>query len=393
MTDVTLTVNGTIRRASVEPRTSLADYLRDDLRLTGTHLGCEQGVCGACTIVVGGRPVRSCLAFAAACDGADVRTIEGLDSDATMVELRAAFTAEHALQCGFCTPAMLITARDIVQRLPHADDRRVRLELGGNLCRCTGYVGIVRAIRKVLDAHAATRPGAPELPQAAEMARDVRHNTPLPVVSPMPSASSSPPSAKESQPGGGVEIRESFEIHRPREHVWSLFADLRRVTSCVPGAELLEQAGESFKGRIKVKLGPIVANFIGDADLHLDPSSHSGDVSGRGADSGNGSRAQGKMAFTLSSIDATSTKVDATITYSLTGSLAQFGRPGIVRAVVQRLMQDFARAVEDDLAGGAANEGRKPARTELNAISLAVSIFRSEIRSLFSRFTRLFRRK
>jgi carbon-monoxide dehydrogenase small subunit len=148
--NVHLHVNGRACERMVEPRTSLADHLREQLGLTGTHLGCEQGVCGACTVMVDGVPVRSCITLAAACDGRTVRTIEGWDGDATMAALREAFSAEHALQCGYCTPGMLATAHDIVTRLPDADEARIRHELAGNLCRCTGYRGIVRAIQRVL---------------------------------------------------------------------------------------------------------------------------------------------------------------------------------------------------------------------------------------------------
>jgi len=151
---VTLTVNGRAVSAAVEPRQHLADFLREHLLLTGTHLGCEHGVCGACTLLVDGRPVRSCITWAVACDGADVRTIEGLDEDQVAAQLRAAFSRHHALQCGYCTPGMLITARDIVTRLPDADEARIREELSGNLCRCTGYVGIVNAIKAVLEERA-----------------------------------------------------------------------------------------------------------------------------------------------------------------------------------------------------------------------------------------------
>ena len=150
MKPLALTVNGTPTSAPVEPRTSLADFLREALRLTGTNVGCEHGVCGACTLLIDGAPARACITLAVACDGADVRTIEGLDDDPLAAALRAAFTAEHALQCGYCTPGMLMTARDIVTRLPDATEPRVREELAGNLCRCTGYVGIVRAILRVL---------------------------------------------------------------------------------------------------------------------------------------------------------------------------------------------------------------------------------------------------
>ena len=151
MTEISLTINGAPVTASVEPRTSLADFVRDSQRLTGTHLGCEHGVCGACTLEIDGEPMRSCITYAVSCDGASVTTIEGFDDDDVMEDLRQAFTENHGLQCGYCTPGMLVTARDIVRRLPDADEKRVRLELSGNLCRCTGYVGIVRAILAVLE--------------------------------------------------------------------------------------------------------------------------------------------------------------------------------------------------------------------------------------------------
>ena len=163
MKTIHLTINGQPASAAVEPRTHLADFLREHVGLTGTHLGCEHGVCGACTIELDGAPARSCIQFAVRCEGATVRTIEGFDDDMAMTQLRAAFTAEHALQCGYCTPGMLVTARDIVQRLPHlvndADEARIRIELAGNLCRCTGYQGIVRAIQRVLRERGAA-PGA-----------------------------------------------------------------------------------------------------------------------------------------------------------------------------------------------------------------------------------------
>jgi carbon-monoxide dehydrogenase small subunit len=155
MSKFELTLNGRKVRGDVEPRTHLADFVREQQSLTGTNIGCEQGVCGACTLMMDGVPTRSCIVFAVACDGAEIRTIEDFDNDPVMAELRDAFSAEHALQCGYCTPGMLATARDIVTRLPDADDARIRHELSGNLCRCTGYVGLVRAVRRVLDARAA----------------------------------------------------------------------------------------------------------------------------------------------------------------------------------------------------------------------------------------------
>jgi carbon-monoxide dehydrogenase small subunit len=139
-------VNGTVRQLRVEARTSLCDLLRDLLHLTGTHAGCEHGVCGACTVLLDGQPVRACITLAAACDGGAVTTVEGL-SGPVVDRLRAAFRTEHALQCGYCTPGMLVSAVDLLERKPAAGEDEIRRAMAGNLCRCTGYVGIVRAIR------------------------------------------------------------------------------------------------------------------------------------------------------------------------------------------------------------------------------------------------------
>lgn len=144
--DLELSVNGTVRQLRVEARTSLCDLLRDMLHLTGTHAGCEHGVCGACTVLLDGQPVRACITLAAACDGGAVTTVEGL-SGPVVDRLRAAFRTEHALQCGYCTPGMLVSAVDLLERKPAAGEDEIRRAMAGNLCRCTGYVGIVRAIR------------------------------------------------------------------------------------------------------------------------------------------------------------------------------------------------------------------------------------------------------
>jgi aerobic carbon-monoxide dehydrogenase small subunit len=155
MTDlstVQLKVNGKALQASVEPRTTLADCLRHDLKLTGTHIGCEHGVCGACTVIVDGAPVRSCLMFAVQADGADITTVEGLAHGNALSPLQAAFRRHHALQCGFCTPGILTTAHVLLSEEPDADADRIREVLSGNICRCTGYIQIIEA---VLDARAA----------------------------------------------------------------------------------------------------------------------------------------------------------------------------------------------------------------------------------------------
>ena len=147
MTAVTIELNGVKVTDDVEPRQTLADFLRDRCGLTATHLGCEHGACGACTVVVDGQATRSCLSLAVMCDGRSVDTLEGLRSDPTMEVLRRHFHECHALQCGFCTPGMLMMARDILAApIQQPDAQTVRHELSGHICRCTGYAGIVKAI-------------------------------------------------------------------------------------------------------------------------------------------------------------------------------------------------------------------------------------------------------
>ena len=146
MTAITVELNGVKVNDEVEPRQTLADFLRDRCGLTATHLGCEHGACGACTVVVDGVATRSCLTLAAMADGRSVSTLEGLRSDPLMTLLSRHFHECHALQCGFCTPGMLITARDILLRYRHPDAKTVRHELSGQICRCTGYANIVKAI-------------------------------------------------------------------------------------------------------------------------------------------------------------------------------------------------------------------------------------------------------
>ncbi len=146
---VKLTVNGVAHEAAVEPRLLLSDFLRHTLGLTGTHVGCEHGVCGACTIIVDGDSMRACLMLAVQADGRAIETVEGLGTIGKLSPLQEAFREHHALQCGFCTPGMLMTATDLLRKYPLASDNEIRRGLSGNLCRCTGYENIVNAVRAV----------------------------------------------------------------------------------------------------------------------------------------------------------------------------------------------------------------------------------------------------
>ena len=150
---VAFEVNGKALEVDVEPRLSLADCLRDVLGLTGTHLGCEHGVCGACTVIVDGEAVRSCLTLAVQAAGENIVTVEGLSRNNGLTPLQAAFRKHHALQCGFCTPGMVTTAHALLSEEPDADAERVREALSGNICRCTGYISIVEAVLEARTAY------------------------------------------------------------------------------------------------------------------------------------------------------------------------------------------------------------------------------------------------
>lgn len=151
--DIELTINGVRRQDRIPPRLTLADYLREKCRLTGTHLGCEHGVCGACTILLDGESVRACLIFAVQADGAELTTVEGIAGpDGELSAVQQAFRDHHGLQCGFCTPGFIVSATAFLRDNPDPTDSEIRSGISGNLCRCTGYQGIVRAVRAAADA-------------------------------------------------------------------------------------------------------------------------------------------------------------------------------------------------------------------------------------------------
>ncbi|XVQ15806.1 (2Fe-2S)-binding protein [Spirillospora sp. CA-255316] len=153
--DIRMKVNGRARRARVQPRLTLADFLRVDCQLTGTHLGCEHGVCGACTVLMDGEAVRACLVFAVQADGSEITTVEGIASpDGELSPVQAAFRDHHGLQCGFCTPGFIVSATAFLKENPDPTDEEIRDALSGNLCRCTGYQGILKAVRAAADASA-----------------------------------------------------------------------------------------------------------------------------------------------------------------------------------------------------------------------------------------------
>jgi carbon-monoxide dehydrogenase small subunit len=402
---IQLTVNGRDVAAEVEPRLQLADFLREQLLLTGTHLGCEHGVCGACTIEIDGAPARSCITYAVACGGSEVRTIEGFDADVVMAELREAFSAHHALQCGYCTPGMLVTARDIVLRLPDADEARIRKELAGNLCRCTGYVGIVRAIRSVL----AARRDRAEVP-ASPPETQVVGNAMAGQDRPYQARALEPPvgvahaeASRTTQAGlktatvenvsgeggrAGRSLHQSFVVDHPRSNVWEYFGRLDEVTACLPGAVVTgTPAPDRVETTLRVKLGPITTDFKGVAEVERDPSIYSGIIRGNARDARSSSTTRGEIRYALQEEKGgAATRVELAIDYTLTGTLAQFGRSGIVQDIAKRMTAAFAANLEarlNETRAGGSGAKREPHMAELNAGSLFFSALWMRIKGYF----------
>lgn len=399
MSDIQLMVNGGIVRQTIEPRMHLADLLRERLNLTGTHLRCEQGVCGACTLLIDGEPARSCITYTACCDGAEVTTIEGLEHDPIIASLREAFTQEHGLQCGFCTPGMLVTARDIVRRLPDANEARIRLELSGNLCRCTGYVGIVRAIKRVLKQGASSQPApagrhARRGPVGARPVRDNEQKTALPL---------SPPRQQESVHMAGsealglgqrkpnIEISQSFSLASPPEKVWAFFQDIGRIVSCLPGASVTQVHPDGrINGKFSAKLGPISATFFGVARMETDDATRKGIVRGAGQDQRGGSRAAGELEYNVAPAGEGS-QITIALRALLTGPLAQFGRSGIVDDLVTRVTQTFAGNLEARLSGAVPDPPQSA--VPLQAGDLLLQVIRMRLQNMMKKLAVIFKPK
>jgi carbon-monoxide dehydrogenase small subunit len=385
MTAIELTVNGKPVQAEVAPRTHLADFLREHLLLTGTHIGCEHGICGACTVEINGEIARSCITYAVACDGAQVRTIEGFDDDALMGRLRQAFTEEHALQCGYCTPGMLIAARDLVRRRSALSRAEIRTEMSGNLCRCTGYVGIINAIERVAGQ------------QQSDTSRDLPSATgwlgPLPGPTARSAATAATASIRRaSEPGtreqpvrrpaarpievsvgqfeqvdGATQLTQSFVLQHSREAVWAVMRDLEAVARCVPGAALDgPPQDDKVKGRLNVKLGPIAASFAGEGTHRQIASEYRQIIDGHGGDRKSGSQISGSIDCRLSGVaghaGAEATRVDVTMRYVLTGWLAQLGRSGMARDLARRIGEAFAQNLDAELTEPGARSEAAPLR-------------------------------
>lgn len=374
--EINLTVNGRSVQSTVEPRTHLADFLREQLLLTGTHLGCEQGVCGACTVMINGRPSRSCITLAASCDAAEIRTIESFDDDPLMVKLRDAFSEHHGLQCGFCTPGLLTTAYDVVRRMPGADASKIRKELSGNLCRCTGYQGAVQAIEHVIadnPPNAELQPGPRTRPRigaasAFNVTSNARAQTSVNV--------SLPDEIKD-----GVKLERRVAINAPTDKVWQVLSNIESIAECVPGGSVTKVDGSVVEGLMTVALGPMRASFQGAANVAFNPATHSGKLIGRGGDRLTRSNVDGEMTFQLHETSAGQSELELDIQYQLKGPLAQFGRPAIVSEVADRILADTAANIAAKATGTEqASSTHKPAGGLTLLWSALVGLFKGLFR-------------
>jgi aerobic carbon-monoxide dehydrogenase small subunit len=405
MNSINIKVNGKPVSAEIRPRIHLADFLREKLNLTGTHLGCEHGVCGACTLLVDGVPTRSCITFAISCQQAEVTTIEGFDDDEIAIELRAAFTKEHALQCGFCTPGMVVSARDIVLRMQDPSERGIRIAMSGNLCRCTGYVGIVRAIQHVVRERRARGVAAVPNGNRTRLGPSGSGNAEAVAAAPaQPARNWAKPTGRAqvpSAPAGKLEdadwkpqtaFTHSFAVGHPVDVVWDFFTNIGAVASCLPGASLAgEPVDGHVDGQIKIKVGPISAEFAGVADVKRNDETRTGTIIGAGKDKRSNSSTRGLIGYSVKpENNENQTRIDLNIGFTLIGALAQFSRSGLVQEVAGRIIAVFVQNLEARLSsrsGDAPNQTALIKEFDAGALmrAMAFDYVKRAMRRLFGR--------
>lgn len=390
----------------IEDREMLGDFLRDKLDLTGTHLGCEHGICGACTVSIDGQAARSCITLARACSGAQILTIEGFDADPLMARLRHAFKEEHALQCGYCTPGMLIAARDLIIRHPEADEKTIRLEMSGNLCRCTGYMGIVAAIKNVLGS-LSTEEKSRYLQNALGDHTHLQSNSLGPVgshtlASDRADSNLAPPEKNTRRHDQSEAIRpdlksllpsmqslmriqDAFEVNASKIEAWTLICQIRNVAPCLPGLTVGEQLPDDvFEVSLKVNLGPISTNFAGFAHIVTKEEDYSGVVYGKAKDQKSGTSAQGEIRFRISEAkDPFMTSVEVEIGYSLSGPLAQFSRGSIAKDIAKNLTQSFGKNMNNLLTGETQKSHERQKEPDaLSITGIFISVLRARVKAL-----------
>ncbi|WP_406690263.1 2Fe-2S iron-sulfur cluster-binding protein [Saccharopolyspora sp. ID03-671] len=377
--EVRFTVNGTPAVLNLPARVTLADALRDHLGLTGTHVGCEHGVCGMCTVLVDGEAARACLLFACQLDGAEVVTVEGLGRPDDLHPLQESFGRNHALQCGFCTPGFLLSSYDLLSNKPEVTDEELPAELSGVICRCTGYRNIMTAVSQTRAAHPE---GIPEPGNCARRALVGRSGGRSATVVEERAEPSGEPGRNveivlpEGDPTIAVQVDTALDV--PFDEVWRVLDDVRVLAGCLPGAELTEELGEQlYAGRARIAVGPIKLSFHGIARvLEQDRETGTIRVLAQGQDTGG---AQTQADITLrAQATAAGTELRADAAVYLTGRIAQFGR-ALAGDISRRMFEQFADSVRQ-----AATTGEAPQQSHA-----APSAFRMMFGTLLDRIKRI----
>jgi aerobic-type carbon monoxide dehydrogenase small subunit (CoxS/CutS family)/carbon monoxide dehydrogenase subunit G len=387
LVEVELTVNGSAATVRVPPRMHLADALREQLGLTGTHLGCEHGVCGMCTVLVDGDAARACLLFAVQCDGAEIVTVEGLGTPDRQHPLQQAFSAHHGLQCGFCTPGMLMSSYDLLAGGEPVAPEELPEQMSGVLCRCTGYRGILAAVADV----AAEYPGGPPAPMNCAARTPVgRGGGPRAGAGDAEPAPGSAGPAEVAVPTGtpSATVEVTSALGSPVDAVWAVLSDVERMVACLPGAELTGAVGgDRYRGRAGVALGPVKLSFAGLAQiLERDPAGHRLRMVGQGSDAG-GSATAADIALHAEAAPDGGTVLRAEAALFLSGRIAGFGR-ALAGNVGTRLFEQFAAAVDESArTGSAPAPGAAPSPLRL-AASAARGTLRRRLAALRARLRR-----
>jgi aerobic-type carbon monoxide dehydrogenase small subunit (CoxS/CutS family)/carbon monoxide dehydrogenase subunit G len=350
--NVNMTVNGSPVSMRLPSRVTLSDALRDHLGLTGTHVGCEHGICGMCTVLVDGQAARACLLFAVQLDGAEIITVEGMGRADQLHPLQESFGRHHALQCGFCTPGFLMSSYDLLSHEPDVARQDLPNELSGVLCRCTGYRNIIDAVDDVAENY---RDGIPGPGNCASRM----------LVGRTPAGGSGTSNAEAA---GAVEVAENDvhpqEITLPSgaptvaieltsqlvstpEDVARVMADVRLLARCLPGAKLTDEIGGGwYRGRARVALGPVRLAFQGMAQV-LEQSADRIEMIAQGKDTGGSAKA--RIVLETRPAEA-GTSLHAEADVFLTGRIAGFGR-SLAGDVSKRMFEEFARAIDQAAAG------------------------------------------
>jgi aerobic-type carbon monoxide dehydrogenase small subunit (CoxS/CutS family)/carbon monoxide dehydrogenase subunit G len=381
---VTMTVNGSEVTMSLPARVTLSDALRDHLGLTGTHVGCEHGICGMCTVLVDGEAARACLLFAVQLDGAEITIVEGLGRQDDLHPLQESFGKHHGLQCGFCTPGFLMSSYDLLTHEPDVRREDLPEELSGVLCRCTGYRNIIDAVDEVAEAHRDGLPGPGNCGRRALVGRTPAGTSgsgAVPAEAAVVEEGSGHPD-EIALPAGEptIHIDVTSQLSSSPEDVARVLRDVRLLARCLPGAELTDELGDDwYRGRARISLGPIRLAFTGIAQV-LEQSDERLQMNAQGKDTGGGG-AQAGIVIVATPLGAGGTSLQAKADVFLTGRIAGFGR-SLAGDVSRRMFADFARALDQTAAGEEPDVSARPPGAFTLLLSTLVERVRQRVRRL-----------